>query len=154
MGKVYTIGESAAELGTPASTIRLYDKNGLFPDVARSQGGIRVHRGRPGVGALHRAPESREGETDFHEGVDGPQPVPTVVAYGTHDRVQPSSRPRACSLRLTQRRRRNICSHASALSTLNEESPSRALSPRYSHRARRSTSLARTLSRKATLKIR
>lgn len=38
MGKIYTIGESAAELGTPASTIRLYDKNGLFPDVARSQG--------------------------------------------------------------------------------------------------------------------
>ncbi len=31
MGKIYTIGESAAELGTPASTIRLYDKNGLSP---------------------------------------------------------------------------------------------------------------------------
>lgn len=26
----------------PASTIRYYDKNGLFPDMSRSQGGIRV----------------------------------------------------------------------------------------------------------------
>ena len=42
MEKIYTIGEAAAELGMPASTIRFYDKNGLFPDVARSQGGIRV----------------------------------------------------------------------------------------------------------------
>ena len=42
MDKIYTIGEAAAELGMPASTIRFYDKNGLFPDVARSQGGIRV----------------------------------------------------------------------------------------------------------------
>lgn len=40
--KVYTIGEAAAVLGMPASTIRYYDKNGLFPDMARSQGGIRV----------------------------------------------------------------------------------------------------------------
>lgn len=42
MDKVYTIGEVAAELGMPASTIRFYDKNGLFPDIVRSQGGIRV----------------------------------------------------------------------------------------------------------------
>ena len=42
MEKVYTIGEAAAVLGMPASTIRYYDKNGLFPDMARSQGGIRV----------------------------------------------------------------------------------------------------------------
>lgn len=42
MEKVYTIGEAAAALGMPASTIRYYDKNGLFPDMARSQGGIRV----------------------------------------------------------------------------------------------------------------
>jgi DNA-binding transcriptional MerR regulator len=40
--RVYTIGEAAAELGMPASTIRYYDKNGLFPDMSRSQGGIRV----------------------------------------------------------------------------------------------------------------
>ena len=42
MEKVYTIGEAAAVLGMPASTIRYYDKNGLFPDMARRQGGIRV----------------------------------------------------------------------------------------------------------------
>ena len=42
MERVYTIGEAAAELGMPASTIRYYDKNGLFPDMSRSQGGIRV----------------------------------------------------------------------------------------------------------------
>lgn len=40
--KVYTIGEASAELGIPASTIRYYDKNGLFPNMRRSQGGIRV----------------------------------------------------------------------------------------------------------------
>jgi DNA-binding transcriptional MerR regulator len=40
--RVYTIGEAAAELGMPVSTIRYYDKQGLFPDMARSQGGIRV----------------------------------------------------------------------------------------------------------------
>ncbi|MBM6988037.1 MAG: MerR family DNA-binding transcriptional regulator, partial [Olsenella umbonata] len=34
MEKVYTIGEAAAALGMPASTIRYYDKNGLFPDMA------------------------------------------------------------------------------------------------------------------------
>lgn len=42
LDKVYTIGEAAAALGMPASTIRYYDKNGLFPDMTRSQGGIRV----------------------------------------------------------------------------------------------------------------
>lgn len=42
MDTVYTVGEAAAELGMPASTIRFYDKNGLFSDVARSRGGIRV----------------------------------------------------------------------------------------------------------------
>ncbi len=36
LDKVYTIGEAATALGMPASTIRYYDKNGLFPDMTRS----------------------------------------------------------------------------------------------------------------------
>lgn len=43
MERVYTIGEASAELGMPASTLRYYGKKGLFPDVARSQGGMRVY---------------------------------------------------------------------------------------------------------------
>jgi DNA-binding transcriptional MerR regulator len=43
MERVYTIGEASEELGMPASTLRYYDKKGLFPDVARSQGGLRVY---------------------------------------------------------------------------------------------------------------
>lgn len=42
MPRVYTIGEAAEALGMPASTIRFYDKNGLLPDLSRSQGGTRV----------------------------------------------------------------------------------------------------------------
>lgn len=42
MERVYTIGEASEVLGMPASTIRYYDRHGLFPDMARSQGGIRV----------------------------------------------------------------------------------------------------------------
>lgn len=43
MEKIYTIGEASEELGMPASTLRYYDKRGLFPDVARSRGGMRVY---------------------------------------------------------------------------------------------------------------
>ncbi len=43
MEKVYTIGEAARELGVPASTLRFYDKRGLFPDLTRSRSGIRVY---------------------------------------------------------------------------------------------------------------
>lgn len=41
---VYTVGEMAALLGVPASTLRYYDKEGLLPFVARSAGGIRQFR--------------------------------------------------------------------------------------------------------------
>lgn len=43
MEQLYTIGEASKELHMPASTLRYYDKQGLFPDVARSQGGIRMY---------------------------------------------------------------------------------------------------------------
>lgn len=43
MGNLYTIGEAAKELRMPASTLRYYDGKGLFPDVARSQGGMRMY---------------------------------------------------------------------------------------------------------------
>lgn len=43
MGNLYSIGEAAKVLGTPASTLRFYDKKGLFPDVARTKGGIRMY---------------------------------------------------------------------------------------------------------------
>lgn len=37
----YSIGEVAGRLGLATSTIRFYDKKGLLPEVARSEGGIR-----------------------------------------------------------------------------------------------------------------
>ncbi len=39
---LYTIGEMARLLDIPASTLRYYDKEGLLPFVARSNGGIRM----------------------------------------------------------------------------------------------------------------
>lgn len=38
----YTVGEMAKKLGVAPSTLRYYDKEGLLPFVARSEGGIRV----------------------------------------------------------------------------------------------------------------
>lgn len=38
----YTVGEMAKRPNVPASTLRYYDKEGLFPFVARSPGGIRM----------------------------------------------------------------------------------------------------------------
>lgn len=38
----YSIGEVAKLFDIPASTLRYYDREGLFPDVKRSNGGIRV----------------------------------------------------------------------------------------------------------------
>ena len=42
MDRLYTIGEAAEELGMPATTIRFYDKNGLIPNVRRTDGGMRL----------------------------------------------------------------------------------------------------------------
>lgn len=42
MEKMYTIGDAAAELGMPASTIRFYEKNGLIPNPRRSSDGRRL----------------------------------------------------------------------------------------------------------------
>ncbi|MBR3181354.1 MAG: MerR family transcriptional regulator [Eggerthellaceae bacterium] len=42
MDKLYTIGDAAAELGMPASTIRFYEKNGLIPNQQRSTDGRRL----------------------------------------------------------------------------------------------------------------
>jgi DNA-binding transcriptional MerR regulator len=38
----YSIGEVANMFQVPASTLRYYDREGLFPNVKRSNGGIRV----------------------------------------------------------------------------------------------------------------
>ena len=38
----YSIGEVANKLNIPTSTLRYYDREGLFPNVKRSNGGIRV----------------------------------------------------------------------------------------------------------------
>ena len=38
----YSIGEVASMFHIPASTLRYYDREGLFPNVKRSNGGIRV----------------------------------------------------------------------------------------------------------------
>ena len=42
MDGLYTIGDAAAELGMPASTIRFYEKNGLIPNQQRSSDGRRL----------------------------------------------------------------------------------------------------------------
>ena len=42
MEKLYTIGDAAAELGMPASTIRFYEKNGLIPNQQCSSDGRRL----------------------------------------------------------------------------------------------------------------
>ena len=47
----YTVGEMAAMLDVPASTLRYYDKEGLLPFVARSSGGIRQFRGNDTIDA-------------------------------------------------------------------------------------------------------
>ena len=39
----YTIGEAAKLMGVPTSTLRYYERMGLFPDLERSSGGIRVY---------------------------------------------------------------------------------------------------------------
>ena len=42
MERLFTIGDAAAELGMPASTIRFYEKNGLIPNQQRSSDGRRL----------------------------------------------------------------------------------------------------------------
>ncbi|MBR3317388.1 MAG: MerR family transcriptional regulator [Atopobiaceae bacterium] len=42
MSGLYTIGDAAAKLGMPASTIRFYEKNGLIPNQQRSSDGRRL----------------------------------------------------------------------------------------------------------------
>ena len=43
MEKLYTIGDAAAELGMPASTIRFYEKNCLIPNQRRTSDGRRLY---------------------------------------------------------------------------------------------------------------
>lgn len=38
----YSIGEVAKKTGIAISTLRYYDREGMFPDIERSNGGIRV----------------------------------------------------------------------------------------------------------------
>ena len=38
----YSIGEVANATGIAISTLRYYDREGMFPDMERSNGGIRV----------------------------------------------------------------------------------------------------------------
>lgn len=38
----YSIGEVADMTGVAISTLRYYDREGMFPDMARSEGGIRI----------------------------------------------------------------------------------------------------------------
>lgn len=41
---IYTVGEVAKQLNMAPSTLRYYDKEGLFPFLERSGGGIRVFK--------------------------------------------------------------------------------------------------------------
>lgn len=38
----YSIGDVAKSVGVPISTLRYYDREGMFPEMERSAGGIRV----------------------------------------------------------------------------------------------------------------
>ncbi len=38
----YSIGEVSARTGIPPSTLRYYDREGMFPSIARGNGGIRT----------------------------------------------------------------------------------------------------------------
>lgn len=38
----YTIGEASAMTGIPVSTLRYYDREGLFPEMKRTSGGSRI----------------------------------------------------------------------------------------------------------------
>ncbi len=38
----YSIGEAASMTGIAISTLRYYDREGMFPEMARSEGGIRI----------------------------------------------------------------------------------------------------------------
>ena len=38
----YTIGQISKQTGIPISTLRYYDREGMFPSMERSSGGIRV----------------------------------------------------------------------------------------------------------------
>lgn len=38
----YSISEAALKIGVSTSTLRYYDKEGLLPNIARSNGGIRI----------------------------------------------------------------------------------------------------------------
>ena len=42
----YSIGDVAKRTGIAISTLRYYDREGLFPDMDRSSGGIRVFSGK------------------------------------------------------------------------------------------------------------
>ncbi len=44
MSTYYTIGQVASQLQIPPSTLRYYDREGLLPFVARSEGGVRMFR--------------------------------------------------------------------------------------------------------------
>ena len=47
----YTIGQISKKTGIPISTLRYYDREGMFPSMERSSGGIRVFSDRE-IGAL------------------------------------------------------------------------------------------------------
>jgi len=41
---IYTVGEAARKIDVAASTLRYYDKEGLFPFIERSGGGMRMFK--------------------------------------------------------------------------------------------------------------
>ena len=47
----YTIGQISKKTGIPISTLRYYDREGMFPSMERSSGGIRVFSDRE-IGVL------------------------------------------------------------------------------------------------------
>ena len=65
---MYSIGEVSEMFDLPVSTLRYYDKEGLFPDM--------IQRPRTGDSACHRMPQK------IRHGDQGHPPVHRMVCHG------------------------------------------------------------------------
>ena len=65
---MYTIGQVSELFQLPVSTLRYYDKEGLFPEIKRS-GGIRHFDTKELEAILERIQQAQDMELDFLKGV-------------------------------------------------------------------------------------
>ena len=72
---MYSIGEVSKMFDLPISTLRYYDKEGLFPDIVREPSGIRRFNDKT-LEALREIPSDRL----FFETDDSPAAIETIYA--------------------------------------------------------------------------